>query len=503
MSSSSSSNTNEQTEKNIPIVSTNTNINLKELYERPAQELCRAKVILHCRDEFQKLCHQFFPWINHIPVEILDRWIFLQLAVPSHERTTKDPIITKPELLITTDVVRREVLNLVCGKIPGRYHNQQHARRLIMNNTSALENVLKYVCHGKLDPIQNLLFVKHFQKTREFVTRTNVQNKLALDDQELTSMMSTCRTFTNDIAIPICKQAIDQLCHQFLEIVDCEISNLFKWCEEEQQQQEKEKVSVIFVDDEWRIRFDNDQLALTDERYQLLLERMKNSVYFTTENEFGKDAKHVWPSLLYVLLKRYETLTGPRGLANMHAAVPSDALAILKKHLSVGTELFASPFNCYLPNYYSAFYDIDRFFGSSGSFFDGPIKSGSYEVNPPFVEEVMDQMADRLEFLLSNTEEPLSFVIVVPSWRIPMTPAIQKLESSNFLVSQHILRGGDYSYINGEQHRPSHKRRFSEMKYVAPHASELYVLQNKRGQQIFPFANDLLPVLINAWQGNS
>jgi hypothetical protein len=77
MSSSSSSNTNEQTEKNIPIVSTNTNINLKELYERPAQELCRAKVILHCRDEFQKLCHQFFPWINHIPVEILDRWIFL------------------------------------------------------------------------------------------------------------------------------------------------------------------------------------------------------------------------------------------------------------------------------------------------------------------------------------------------------------------------------------------------------------------------------------------
>lgn len=37
------------------------------------------------------------------------------------------------------------------------------------------------------------------------------------------------------------------------------------------------------------------------------------------------------------------------------------------------------------------------FFGSVGSFFDFTPLEGSFETGPPYTEEVMDKMADRLE----------------------------------------------------------------------------------------------------------
>ena len=41
---------------------------------------------------------------------------------------------------------------------------------------------------------------------------------------------------------------------------------------------------------------------------------------------------------------------------------------------------------------------------------------GSYEANPPFVEEVMLPMTHHILNLLDKTEDSLSFVVIVPAW---------------------------------------------------------------------------------------
>eukprot|EP00438_Fugacium_kawagutii_P031012 Skav224085 [mRNA] locus=scaffold942:355461:362238:+ [translate_table: standard] len=94
--------------------------------------------------------------------------------------------------------------------------------------------------------------------------------------------------------------------------------------------------------------------------------------------------------------------------------------AWLRDKMGVSCEVFASPLNCYFAEYYSAFPDVDVFFGSRGSFFDVEnLPAGSYEVGPPYTEEVMELMARKLLRHLHSSQqaqEPLSFVVFVPHW---------------------------------------------------------------------------------------
>ena len=86
----------------------------------------------------------------------------------------------------------------------------------------------------------------------------------------------------------------------------------------------------------------------------------------------------------------------------LHAALPHKAFDLLNRKFRVTFECFASPFNCYFSQYCSAFPDIDCYFGSRGSFFEFRPKSGSFQANPPFSEEVMLAMADHMISLLNG-----------------------------------------------------------------------------------------------------
>lgn len=41
---------------------------------------------------------------------------------------------------------------------------------------------------------------------------------------------------------------------------------------------------------------------------------------------------------------------------------------------------------------------------------------GSFEANPPFVEEVMERMVDHMHHLLERAIGPMSFAVIVPGW---------------------------------------------------------------------------------------
>jgi hypothetical protein len=64
--------------------------------------------------------------------------------------------------------------------------------------------------------------------------------------------------------------------------------------------------------------------------------------------------------------------------------------------------------------------------------------SGSFEANPPFSEELMEAMVNHFEALLSSTDSPLSFIVFIPDWRDPPTPALVRMEKSK-CVSYSLL----------------------------------------------------------------
>ena len=50
-------------------------------------------------------------------------------------------------------------------------------------------------------------------------------------------------------------------------------------------------------------------------------------------------------------------------------------------------------------------------FRSLGSFYRLQAKAGSFEANPPFTEELMDEMVKHMEELLGLSDQPLSFTV--------------------------------------------------------------------------------------------
>ena len=140
---------------------------------------------------------------------------------------------------------------------------------------------------------------------------------------------------------------------------------------------------------------------------------------------------------VYCLMSRYQTFFRNNEMINegygMQAALPKKVFQALNIALNVKQEMFASPFNCYFRTYCSAFYDTDAYFGSVGSFFDfEPSEDGSFECNPPFTEEVIERMADRIDYLLTNSKFALSFIVFIPEWLDPPTPGLVKMEKSKF-----------------------------------------------------------------------
>ena len=131
-------------------------------------------------------------------------------------------------------------------------------------------------------------------------------------------------------------------------------------------------------------------------------------------------------------------------------ALPEHVFAALQKLFGVGHECFASPLNCTFPSFCSAFSDTDQHFGSSGSFFDFWPTEGSFEANPPFVEETMTMMVRHIIDICNRSERPLSFIVVVPNWDDDKCESYQLAMASAFCRGKLVLPKRRHQYT----HRP-------------------------------------------------
>jgi hypothetical protein len=217
----------------------------------------------------------------------------------------------------------------------------------------------------------------------------------------------------------------------------------------------------------------------------------------------------------FCLVQRYASLIGfhTQG-AGFQAAMHLECFEVLRRDLDCRFECFASPLNARYRHFCSAFADTDGVFGSLGSFFrltpdvlvaaadaaGGPaaVAAGcSFEANPPFVPEVIDEMATHIHRLLkalspggacAPTEMPLSFVVIVPEWRD--CRGHELMRSSKQLRGSRVLGQKAHGYCEGAQHL-----RGVDSFRIATQATSVFVLQNEAGARRWPVREATLDAL--------
>jgi hypothetical protein len=114
---------------------------------------------------------------------------------------------------------------------------------------------------------------------------------------------------------------------------------------------------------------------------------------------------------IFLILFRYQLL----GSNNNQLAVLPTILNKMKKDFELNIECFASTINTETDIYCSIYYDIEKYFGSIGSFFNIEIKKGTYSFNPPYQKDIIEKGIYKLFNFLKNKDE-ITFIITIPIW---------------------------------------------------------------------------------------
>ena len=185
----------------------------------------------------------------------------------------------------------------------------------------------------------------------------------------------------------------------------------------------------------------------------------------------------------FCCLARYASAMGglKRSSGGLHAALPGGVFAALARHLDISVELFASPLNVNPSSsaFCSAHGDVDSAFGSLGSFFEHRPTEGSFEANPPFVDEIVMRMVGHMEELLSRAEaggRALSFAVIVKKDRD--AAGWRAIRDSTFKRFQMTLWQGEHHYRDGASYHRSSPARPHR---AALHDSSFFLLQTSRG----------------------
>ncbi|KAJ8960756.1 hypothetical protein NQ318_020049 [Aromia moschata] len=249
--------------------------------------------------------------------------------------------------------------------------------------------------------------------------------------------------------------------------------------------------------DQALLRFQGDTLAINSTHLQKLEHLYRHSCF--DDRKFELFIPRVW-----VMLKRYATFLGVNpssstansDVQDAQQSLPVTVFECLNRSFGVTFECFGSPLNCYFKQYCSAFADCDSYFGSRGSFLQLKAVSGSFEANPPYSEELMEASVNHMERLLSDSPEPLSFVVLMPDYREPTPAALERLESSQFKRRQVTVPAFEHEFRHGFQHVLSK----SELNVRSVHGTVIVWLQNAAGHQKWEPSEERVQALLEAFR---
>jgi ankyrin repeat protein len=117
---------------------------------------------------------------------------------------------------------------------------------------------------------------------------------------------------------------------------------------------------------------------------------------------------------LYNMIQRYETVAPLLSIDNMPTTLTEKTMLCLHRCFGVTHECFATPLTRRLSSYCSYFPDTDKYFGSSGSFYDFFPSSGSFVCHLPSVDKYnLVIMYTHIANIMQSSKNALSFVVCV------------------------------------------------------------------------------------------
>ncbi len=166
----------------------------------------------------------------------------------------------------------------------------------------------------------------------------------------------------------------------------------------------------------------------------------------------------------FAMVCRYDAAQGGqfRFAGGHHTALHGEVFDVLRDAFGVSCELFASPLNARWPTFCSKHWDVDHAFGSLGDYSEFHPSSGAFEVNPPFEEELVLDMAAHLTTCLkraSDANKSLTFVVITPHW--PNRPCWEAMAKSGFCTRVAVVPVREHGFFEGAQHRKKSRYRMS------------------------------------------
>nr|QBK84736.1 MAG: phosphorylated CTD interacting factor 1 WW domain protein [Pithovirus LCDPAC01] len=193
-----------------------------------------------------------------------------------------------------------------------------------------------------------------------------------------------------------------------------------------------------------------------------------NTLYKGDPLSYEKN-KNIMLSLYYVL-----------GGRNNHLSAPKPNLKLYS------FELFGTPLNTQYD--YCSPFEIDKVFGSYGSFFDFKIvKGGMYYANPPYDDKLMTRAMKKIIRTLMTVKAPLTIAVTLPVWD-PKTQREYKFPvfSSKF-ESYDILTGTGRAFVR--DHKVFTKKEFNfydyfDRSFIPIANTHLFILSNRKDPYI-------------------
>ena len=171
---------------------------------------------------------------------------------------------------------------------------------------------------------------------------------------------------------------------------------------------EKKNISLLIENltntIKFKVSFDNQEIIkeISIDLYNRLYQKF---------NYFNKSNKNLDPNIyIFCLIFRYSYIDS----GQQQLAIDKRIKDMIKIY-GVDFELFGSAINVLSNHYCSLFYDIEKYFGSKGNFFDLDIYQGIYWCNPPYDDTIMTNTAKKLISILNNNQD-VAFIITIPIW---------------------------------------------------------------------------------------
>lgn len=184
-------------------------------------------------------------------------------------------------------------------------------------------------------------------------------------------------------------------------------------------------------------------------KYSIKDKRLKNildnillpiTIYDKLKSQY-KGPEDKLDEYLWAIVFRYQLL----GSNNHQLAVLPNIMNQMNNDYNLSFECFASSINSTFHNFCSIYYDLEKHFGSVGSFFSIVPLKGTFGFNPPYQTDIITKgILIILEYL--NTNKDLTFIITIPIWD-EKGKEIMKEKFNNELEYQNIDYG-DFEIVN-------------------------------------------------------